>query len=30
MADNDCFINGDNAHEISKEIKRLVDAKLRG
>lgn len=27
---NDCFINGNNAREISKEIKRLVDAKLRG
>ena len=27
---SDCFINGNNAHEISKEIKRLVDAKLRG
>lgn len=26
---SDCFINGDNAHEISKEIKRLVDIKLR-
>lgn len=26
---NNCFINGDNAHEISKEIKRLVDIKLR-
>lgn len=27
---SDCFINGNNAREISKEIKRLVDAKLRG
>lgn len=27
---SDYFINGNNAHEISKEIKRLVDAKLRG
>lgn len=26
---SDCFINGNNAHELSKEIKRLVDAKLR-
>lgn len=26
---SDCFINGDNAHEISKEIKRLVEIKLR-
>lgn len=26
---SDCFIDGDNAHEISKEIKRLVDIKLR-
>lgn len=26
---SDCFINGDNAHEISKEIKRLVGIKLR-
>lgn len=26
---SDCFINGDNAYEISKEIKRLVDIKLR-
>lgn len=26
---NDCFINGNSAHEISKEIKRLVDIKLR-
>lgn len=26
---SDCFINGNNAHEISKEIKRLVDIKLR-
>lgn len=25
----DCFINGNSAHEISKEIKRLVDIKLR-
>lgn len=27
---SDCFINGNNAHEISKEIKRLVETKLRG
>lgn len=27
---SDCFINGNNAHEISKEIKRLVDIKLKG
>ena len=27
---SDCFINGNKAHEISKEIKRLVEAKLRG
>lgn len=26
---SDCFINGNSAHEISKEIKRLVDIKLR-
>ena len=26
---SDCFINRNNAHELSKEIKRLVDAKLR-
>lgn len=26
---SDCFVNGNNAHELSKEIKRLVDAKLR-
>lgn len=26
---SDCFINGDNAHEISKEIKRLAGIKLR-
>jgi len=26
---SDCFINGDSAHEISKEIKRLVEIKLR-
>lgn len=26
---SDCFINGNNAHEISKEIKRLVGIKLR-
>lgn len=27
---SDCFINSNNAHEISKEIKRLVETKLRG
>lgn len=26
---SDCFINGNNAHELSKEIKQLVDTKLR-
>lgn len=26
---SDCFVNGNSAHEISKEIKRLVDIKLR-
>lgn len=26
---SDCFINGNSAHEMSKEIKRLVDIKLR-